>query len=400
MKKNLLTIILSIAGAVIGVCISEALQINQSVPGFIRTGIYFVIPLFLAVTGAVIAELISPVYARERDRVFTTCVAAATAVTLIGGFGISALMQFLYEISWNGGQNNIVLLLDVSGSMDMDDKKVNEFEAAENIISQLSDKDKAAVIYFKDTDSVRLPMTGMTGANKAKFIAALKEDVNKTGGTTNPDIGIDAAIKMAGDIQGECAVFMISDGQGIIGDDKINQSIKNNVVFYALDVSGFEDADTKALCERTGGQYIVSDNPNAVNDTMQSMYKSHITGNNRLLYRPRSSDTGTPVWYCSLISMLFYALIGGVMSLSYMLLINRKDIGFIYNLAGGIVTGCVMEINSFILGIDLLIAPMLVLLICPAFVRYTGKKVKAKNDIGKTISGDKDENYIPGMIIK
>ena len=404
MKKIRLGILLvSLVGAVAGIFLAEFLvNLLPNIPSIFRTGIYFTPPLFLAFAGAVIAETISPFAGRKKDKIFKLCVTVSTLIALLGSFGISALGQFMYELTWNAGAHNIAFLIDRSISM-IGAPIEKASEAAEHIVPRLNQRDKAALIYFDDEAEIRLPLSDMTNDARSMFIETLQEDSNKVGGGTEFPTALNTAVGVIEDYGSNAAVFMITDGGGSISRYKIDDWTESGVRFYVINITSSVNEQLNELCEASGGQYVANDDPAAIDATMRSMYESHISkAAGRLLFRHRPNGS-RPLWYCILISMLFYTLLGGLMSLAYMLLINIKSLLFVYNLAGGFVTGIAVEICNFIPDGKYFIIPVIIiaviLLICPAFVLGAGKRKNAHGDT-KIDMDAYDEDYVPGRIIK
>ena len=175
---------------------------------------------------------------------------------------------------------NVVLVLDVSGSMKADDYKPNRMEAAklsaEILLESLDPKDHVGIVIFE------------SGATTASYLSPFKERVieklrnikRKDGQTAIGDglsLGIDMAISIPNK---KNVVILLSDGvnnAGVISPDKaIEFAISNNIQVYAIGMGSsgqvvlgydwfgrpqyaeLDEGTLIKIAESTGGKYFKS----------------------------------------------------------------------------------------------------------------------------------------------
>lgn len=165
--------------------------------------------------------------------------------------------------------SNLVFLIDVSGSMQADNKLPLLKEGLRMLVSQLSEKDRVAIVVYADTSRVALPST--SSDQKAKIIAAI--DALQANGSTNGGAGIQTAYDVAtakdNFIQGGTnRVILATDGDfnvGIQDDDALVKLIeaKARTGVY-LTVLGFgmgniKDAKLEKLADKGNGHHAYID---------------------------------------------------------------------------------------------------------------------------------------------
>jgi len=407
-KIKLLITLLSIIGAAIGVFISEVISNRFELPSIIMMGIYFEIPVILAVLGSIIGNIISPVEYLGNKEVFKKCAAVAIGIAIIGAAVIPMGMQYLYEFS-GGNEVAQILLIDCSGSMKVSnyDCLTPAFEAAENIIQSLGKKDYAALVCFdndapieiEEDDYADIDLTEMSESNKEEFIKRLNElkvyferiELNGT--------DFDKAFSEALDIVGEneentkYGVFLISDGEDALSSTEADEFKNKNISIYTLNLSDKVNDSLKNLCDETGGIYINSKNAGDILNNMNSLYESYDSENKLLINRIRPESIRKEIRYIA-ISCTFYILMGFLLMLSYTFVINRKDVKMFYNVLGGIFSAIIMEINNLFIGVYYMAAFVTVFLICPAIVIYFIKEKDNYNLSEKYISKEHFDSHI------
>jgi Ca-activated chloride channel family protein len=117
---------------------------------------------------------------------------------------------------WRQAPNNLVFLLDVSGSMQPIDRLPLIKSALRMLVDQLRVQDSVAIVVYAGAAGLVLPPT--SGADKAKIINAL--DALQAGGSTAGGEGIELAYKIARDNfnpQGNNRVILATDGDFNVG---------------------------------------------------------------------------------------------------------------------------------------------------------------------------------------
>jgi Ca-activated chloride channel family protein len=171
--------------------------------------------------------------------------------------------------------NNIVFLIDVSGSMESPDKLPLLKSAIGLLVDQLRPQDRVAIVVYAGSAGVVLPST--SGANKGEILGVL--DKLEAGGSTAGGEGIVLAYKLAKENflrGGNNRVVLASDGDfnvGVSSDGELEQLIeqkRRDGIF--LTVLGFgtgnvKDSKMELLADKGNGNY-------AYIDTLQEARKT------------------------------------------------------------------------------------------------------------------------------
>jgi Ca-activated chloride channel family protein len=115
---------------------------------------------------------------------------------------------------WQRAPNNLVFLLDVSGSMESDDRLPLVQQSLEYLVKQLRDDDSVAIVVYAGAAGVALPKT----SDKNAIIAAI--DKLKAGGGTAGGEGIELAYQIAEENflpGGNNRVILATDGDFNVG---------------------------------------------------------------------------------------------------------------------------------------------------------------------------------------
>ncbi|MCD6496615.1 MAG: VWA domain-containing protein [Candidatus Aenigmarchaeota archaeon] len=183
---------------------------------------------------------------------------------------------------------NIVLAIDVSGSMQATDYKPSRIEAAkaaaENLLKELNPGDLAGIVVFSNGATTSSYLTPL----KDKVITKLRS-IKATDGATAIGDGLSLAIDMATSIPSKKkVVILLSDGvnnAGVVSPDKAIEFAKSNgmqvytigmgsekPVLLGYDFFGrpqyakLDEATLKKIAESTGGQYFRSVNATTLSD--------------------------------------------------------------------------------------------------------------------------------------
>jgi Ca-activated chloride channel family protein len=188
---------------------------------------------------------------------------------------------------------NVVLVIDVSGSMQATDYKPDRLEAAKNsakiLVESLQPKDNAGVVIFG---------TGATTAaylspNKDKVLEKLSTIASTNGETAIGD-GLSLGIDMATSIQNQKkVVILLSDGVSNAGviptSEAISFAKSNNIQVYTVGLGtkgktllGYDffgnpqyaelDENTlKSIADKTSGKYFKSVDPKTLNEIYKNI---------------------------------------------------------------------------------------------------------------------------------
>jgi Ca-activated chloride channel family protein len=159
---------------------------------------------------------------------------------------------------------NLVLVADVSGSMQSDHKMGLQKQALTTLVSQLSARDSVAIVTYSDQAKVLLEPT--TAKNKSKIYAAIQQ--MHAGGGTNVEHGLQSGYALAdamaypGHVN---RVVLTSDGLANIGNvdpkdilEKIKKYRERNIFLTTVGVgkSMYNDYLLEQLANKGNGNYL------------------------------------------------------------------------------------------------------------------------------------------------
>ncbi len=164
--------------------------------------------------------------------------------------------------------NNLVFLLDVSGSMEEPNKLPLLKASLKLLVNELRPTDRVAIVVYAGNAGLVLPST--PGNQKSKIIAAL--DKLEAGGSTAGGEGIIQAYKVARENflkDGNNRVVLATDGDfnvGVSSDDDLVKLIekerKSNIFLtvLGLGMGNLKDAKLEQLADKGNGNYAYIDN--------------------------------------------------------------------------------------------------------------------------------------------
>ncbi len=165
------------------------------------------------------------------------------------------------------GRNNLVFLIDVSGSMAADDKLPLLKNAFSTLVSALDEQDTVSIVTYSGKEEVVL--SGCAGDRDEEILQAI--DRLEAKGATNGESGLQRAYQLAADYyiaDGNNRIIMASDGDlnvGISSPDDLERFIaqKRQTGIY-LSVMGFgtgnyRDDTMSALAQNGNGVYYYID---------------------------------------------------------------------------------------------------------------------------------------------
>lgn len=169
------------------------------------------------------------------------------------------------EVSNEG--NNLVFLIDVSGSMGSDDKLPLLKKSFSYLVSQLNEKDRVSIVTYSGREAVVLE--GCEGSKSDKIMKA----VNSLGakGSTNGEAGLTKAYEIAKRYYiegGNNRIIMASDGDlnvGISSAEELKNYVtqkRNEGVFLSVlgfGTGNYKDANMEALANNGNGVYYYID---------------------------------------------------------------------------------------------------------------------------------------------
>ncbi len=165
---------------------------------------------------------------------------------------------------------NLVFLIDVSGSMDQENKLPLVQSSLKLLTEQLRKNDKVAIVVYAGASGLVLPST--PGSNKIKIKEAI--DNLQAGGSTAGAEGIKLAYKIAKEnfsVDGNNRVILATDGDfnvGVSSDDElvnlIEQERKSNIFLTVLGfgMGNYKDNKMQQLADKGNGNHAYIDNIN------------------------------------------------------------------------------------------------------------------------------------------
>ena len=174
------------------------------------------------------------------------------------------------EIEFSEVNNNLVFLIDVSGSMYSDDKLPLVQQSFSLLVENLNPEDRVSIVTYAGDDSVRLE--GAFGYEKEKILAVI-EDL-QAGGSTAGSKGIETAYSIASKYfitGGNNRVILATDGDFNVGLSKnkdleefISEKAKTGVYFsvFGFGTGNIQSSKMESLALKGNGVYSYIDSLN------------------------------------------------------------------------------------------------------------------------------------------
>ncbi|MEZ4849650.1 MAG: VWA domain-containing protein [Bacteroidia bacterium] len=173
------------------------------------------------------------------------------------------------EISYEEAPaNNLVFLIDVSGSMSSYNKLPLLQKSFNMLVDNLREKDRVAIVVYAGAAGMVLPST--TGLEKEKIKNAI--NMLKSGGSTAGGQGIQLAYKIAQDYfieGGNNRIILATDGDFNVGVSNDNELVslieekRNGGVFLTVlgfGTGNYQDAKMEKIADHGNGNYAYIDN--------------------------------------------------------------------------------------------------------------------------------------------
>lgn len=163
---------------------------------------------------------------------------------------------------------NLVFLIDVSGSMDQDNKLPLLIKSFKLLVGQLRPQDRVAIVVYAGRAGMVLPAT--SGAEKQRILAAL--DSLQAGGSTAGGEGIQLAYRIAVENfikGGNNRVILATDGDFNVGAssdaemERLIEQKRGEGVFLSVlgfGMGNYKDSKMQKLADRGNGNYAYIDN--------------------------------------------------------------------------------------------------------------------------------------------
>jgi len=177
--------------------------------------------------------------------------------------------------------SNFVFLIDVSGSMNADNKLPLLKQSMKLLVNQMRPKDKLAIVVYAGAAGLVLPAT--SGFEKSKIIEALEN--LSAGGSTAGGEGIELAYKIAQENfikGGNNRVILATDGDFNVGASRnsdmqtlIEEKRKGGVFLTCLGygMGNYKDSKLETLADKGNGNYAYIDNMQEANRFLDKEFK-------------------------------------------------------------------------------------------------------------------------------
>jgi Ca-activated chloride channel family protein len=168
---------------------------------------------------------------------------------------------------WRMAPNNLVFLIDVSGSMDQPRKLPLVQQAFQVLVNELRAEDRVAIVVYAGAAGLVLPST--SGADKETILAAIGR--LKAGGSTAGGAGIELAYAVTKESfleNGNNRVILATDGDFNVGvssvpdlEKLIEQKRKTGIFLSVVGVGqdNLQDAIMETLADKGNGNYAYLD---------------------------------------------------------------------------------------------------------------------------------------------
>jgi Ca-activated chloride channel homolog len=177
--------------------------------------------------------------------------------------------------------SNLVFLIDVSGSMDEQNKLPLLIQSLKILVNQLRKEDKVTIVVYAGAAGMVLPPT--SGDQKKTIINAL--DKLHAGGSTAGGAGIELAYKMAQENfikNGNNRVILATDGDFNVGSSSngdletlISEKRKTDIFLTCLGygMGNYKDSKMEILADKGNGNYAYIDNIQEANRFLGKEFK-------------------------------------------------------------------------------------------------------------------------------
>ena len=183
---------------------------------------------------------------------------------------------------WRMAPNNLVFLIDVSGSMQPPDKLPLLKEAFRVLVDQLRAEDRMAIVVYAGAAGLVLP--SVSGAGKETILEAIRN--LEAGGSTAGGAGIELAYRIARENfieDGNNRVILATDGDFNVGasstpelETLIEKKRGGGIFLSVLGVGNmnFNDAGMETLADKGNGNYAFLDSLQEA----EKVFRSELTG--------------------------------------------------------------------------------------------------------------------------
>ncbi|WML59014.1 vWA domain-containing protein [Neobacillus sp. PS2-9] len=323
-------------------------------PNILLMGAYFgQLALFTGLF-CLIAELITPLINGRSWRLEYSGLSWKVLLpsTLVMLFTAGLIFQFLYSLNFSSVKppDDIVMVMDISDSMNKTDPRHESLKAAGKLISTMEPHHRASVISFNENASITKSMFNIN--DQAERMDAI-DQINHLKASGSTDIGkaLDTAMKEINDHQQagrKPMVILFSDGYSELNLDAVVEPYQDkDIIINTIGMSKIDRGGAqllKLIASRTGGSFYDVKKANELTSVFERIY---LENQDRLLVTERHGLFKDSL-YLAVLRVLFMILIGGLFGLALGILFDNRYLVKSYGITGlisGLLAGLVLELG-------------------------------------------------------
>lgn len=374
MKKfDITTFLFSVVATIIAFVAGEALIYTQ-MPNILLVGLYFVITgiSVVSITCFCVYKVSKLKFEIPVKDIFLKSMNTLVLITIMSTMTMGSLFEFLYEKSFSKNKvtNNYIVLIDNSGSMEVNDSQYERFNALNELFDSIKQNQKMGVYIFNDVCTNILPLQSIDKNNLNNYQSVLDSYKFSENGT---DLML-ALENIYDNIQniGSSSLIVISDGECDINDITINKFINADIPIHTIGVadaySSLHDVSVK-----TGGTYYDIKDTKTLKQTFSTIYNLE---NNNILLTKRTGKTKNSTLYM-LMRITFITILAFIIKIMQLFVVDIKDLRtsiivqcVLFSIAAGVSLEFLMQYTNLD---ERVIRFIMVAFISLIFVQYSNK---------------------------
>ncbi|AWX58896.1 VWA domain-containing protein [Brevibacillus brevis] len=355
-RVSLLMLVCSLVGGVIGFLVGEVMlgKLSGEIPQWLLMGLYFGQYAFFVGLMCLIAEMISPRLNgdgwKQRYLGFSWKMLVPSTFLMVGV--VALLLQLLYGSSFQqaSGANNIVMVLDTSGSMQQSDPDNQLFKAAADMVQRMDSDMNIAVVTFHDQTNVLQPLTDLSSQSAKDEVVKKLLQYPRSDGGTRIDLALQAGLdQLQANQMTNSTVVLMSDGYSDLDIPAALAPYKQNqVIVHTVGMSQI-DADGTALLQKiaaeTGGSYFNVEHADQMTGIFGQIYDMSRTDRN--IVSERTGATEESMFY-AITRVVSVLIIGALLGLALGLIFDNRHLAKSFTIGGavsGLLAGLVLEMG-------------------------------------------------------
>ncbi len=197
-----------------------------------------------------------------------------------------------------GGNVEVVLLIDESGSMSSSDPSGIRKDVAKELVDKIGTSDKAAVVGFDSYVRVIADFTSDKDVLKSAI-----DSVYASGGTYMYD-GIDTSLNLFGEKNGTTRyIVLLTDGDSMdYASGYATVAAEKGVSIYTVGLGSYvNEMELQGIADATGGKYYFAETPEDLVGVYEEITETIITGGGTWVttITPTCQSAGEKVLFCS-----------------------------------------------------------------------------------------------------